>query len=173
MDKWLWYFWIYSFWGLIIEGIFARLTRAADHRRRCLLFLPLCPVYGLGMCAVLLLPEVWLQGWRLFFSGALLATAVEYCYHLVCDKLLGVWFWDYRSVRGNLHGRVCLPFSLAWGGLVALAIRWVHPVVAALYARVPPVLTLLCLLIFTADAVCSAAFLFRTHNISAMRHALG
>ena len=34
---------------------------------------------------------------------------------LVGGDLLGVSFWDYTGVFGNLRGRVCLPFSLACG----------------------------------------------------------
>ena len=97
MAVWLWEFWAFSFLGWCLERLFAALTRSPQQRRRCLLVLPLCPVYGLGMAAVLALP------------------AVEYLYHWWGDVFLGVRFWDYSTVPGNLRGRVCLPFSLAWG----------------------------------------------------------
>ena len=54
----LWYFWIYSFLGWLLELAFAAVSRSPDRRRRCLLLLPLCPVYGLGMLAVLALPPM-------------------------------------------------------------------------------------------------------------------
>ena len=40
----LWYFWIYSFLGWLVELTFAAASRSGDRRRRCLLLLPLCPV---------------------------------------------------------------------------------------------------------------------------------
>ena len=55
--RWLWYFIIYSFCGFLLEVAFARAIRHPKRDRKCLLLLPLCPVYGLGMLAVLALPE--------------------------------------------------------------------------------------------------------------------
>ena len=135
----LWYFWIYSFLGYLLEKVFAKVTKSAQQGRKGFLALPLCPVYGLGMLA-----------------GGLTATAVEYAVHWGYDRFLGVRFWDYSAVFGNLRGRVCLPFSVVWGVLVWAAVTWVQPLAQALAERVPPEVTWLCLLAFAADAVCSA-----------------
>lgn len=164
----LWYFWIYSFLGLLLERLFARVTRAPQRSRRCFLFLPLCPVYGLGMLAVLALPED-LPLWALILLGGLAATAVEYAVHWAYEALLGVRFWDYSRVPGNLRGRVCLPFSLAWAPLAALAARRVQPLVQPLAASVPPLLTWVCLLLFTADACLSARYLWVTGDVAGLR----
>lgn len=167
MASWLWYFWIYSFLGWIVERFFAAVTQAEDQRRRCLLCLPLCPVYGLGMLAVLALPPM---GWSaLAILGGMAATAVEYAYHWSCERLLNIRFWDYTGVPGNLQGRVCLPFTLAWGLLTALAVRLVQPGAAMLAARIPPALTYVFLLVFTADLVCSFWFLRVTGDVKGMR----
>lgn len=156
----LWYFWIYSFLGYLLEKLFAKVTRAEQQGRKCFFFLPLCPVYGLGMLAVLALPERWMRGGLAILSGGLAATAVEYVVHWAYDRFLGVRFWDYSRVFGNLHGRVCLPFTLAWGGLTALAVRWVQPLVQLAVERTVPEITYLCLLVFAADAMLSARFLW-------------
>ena len=60
MAVWLWNFWIFSFWGWCLERLFAAVTHSPRQRRRCLLVSPLCPVYGLGMAAVLALAAVFL-----------------------------------------------------------------------------------------------------------------
>ena len=119
MTDLLLFFWMYSFGGYLLERAFAALTRAERRERRCLALLPLCPVYGLGMLAVLALPEMEWQ--LLVIWGGAAATAVEFAYHWAGERFLGVRFWDYSQVPGNLAGRVCLPFSLAWGVLVAAA----------------------------------------------------
>lgn len=155
----LWYFWIYSFLGYLLEKAFAKITAAEQQGRKCFLLLPLCPVYGLGMLAILALPEPWMRGVWGILIGGLTATAVEYVVHWVYDTFLGVQFWDYSRVFGNLRGRVCLPFTLAWGVLTAMAVWWVQPGVERLAARVLPEVTYLCLLVFTVDAVCSVRFL--------------
>ena len=104
--------------------------------------------------------------------GGLTATAAEYLYHWWGDCFLRVRFWDYTSVPGNLRGRVCLPFSLAWGLLMFPAVKLAAPAAAALALRVPPLLTWLCLMSFTADAVCSLRFLAVTHDLEALRRAI-
>ena len=55
--EYLWYGLIYSVLGFFLEVAFARVTRAAKQDRKCHLLLPVCPVYGLGAVAILLLPE--------------------------------------------------------------------------------------------------------------------
>ena len=168
MAVWLWNFWVFSFLGWCLERLFAAVTRSPQQRRRCLLLLPLCPVYGLGMAAVLALPAPFLTGWRLYAFGGLTATAVEYLYHWWGDRFLGVRFWDYSNLPGNLRGRVCLPFSLAWGILLFPAVG-LAPMAAAMASRTPPFFTWLCLMCFTADAVCSLRFLAVTHDLNALR----
>ena len=57
---WFWYFLFYSFLGFLLEVGYAWWT-GGPLDRKCLLLLPLCPVYGLGACAVLLLPSAVLR----------------------------------------------------------------------------------------------------------------
>ena len=165
----LWYFWIYSFLGWGLERAYAAASRAERRERRCFWLLPLCPVYGLGMLAVLALPPAWTEGPWLLLSGGLTATAVEYAVHWAYERFLGVRFWDYSRVPGNLRGRVCLPFTLAWGLLSAAAVWWVQPWAAALAAAVPPEVTYLCLLLFAVDALLSLRLLRVTHSIDLLR----
>ena len=171
MARWIWYFWIYSLLGYGIEKLFAAVTRAEHQVRKCFLLLPMCPVYGLGMAAVLALPETIRQGPWVILLGGLAATAVEYVVHWAYEWFLGVQFWDYTRVRGNLHGRVCLPFTAAWGFLSAAAVWFVQPLVSTMAERVPPELTYLCLLVFTADSVCTGYFLRATGDIDRLRAA--
>ena len=63
-----WLFILYSFGGYLLEKAFAAATAAPLQVRKCLLLLPLCPVYGLGMLAVLVLPPGLRDSpWKLFF----------------------------------------------------------------------------------------------------------
>ena len=172
MAESLWYFWIYSFLGFALEKILAAVTRAENQTRKCFLLLPLCPVYGLGMLAVLALPPELRRGGWLICSGAVVTTAVEYAVHWGYERFLGVRFWDYSKVWGNVHGRVCLPFTAIWGLLTALAVWWVQPWVESIAAVIPWQVTYIVLLVFTADAVCSAQFLRKTHDIEGLRWAV-
>lgn len=121
---------IYSFSGFLLEVLFARITRSAKQDRKCMLFLPLCPVYGFGALLIVSLPLV-IQENRvlLFLCGALSATAAEYLSDWFCEVFLHVRFWNYASLPWNLNGRVCLLFSFFWGVLSFPLVRWLHPLV--------------------------------------------
>ena len=74
---WFWNFITYSFLGFLLESAFAGLTGGRPYRKG-LLVLPLCPVYGVGACLILALPN-WVdrRPWALFLFGGLAATAAE------------------------------------------------------------------------------------------------
>ena len=165
----LWEFWTYSFLGYLLEKGFAAVTHAEHRTRKCFLLLPLCPVYGLGACAILLLPS-WVASvpLLLFLGSALAATSAEYLMALFYEEVLGVSFWDYRELPGNIQGRVCLPFSLAWGLLSLPLVYWVHPALSPLLQAIPRPVTWLALATLLADALLSGLLLRRTGN----RHCL-
>lgn len=174
MALFLWQFWAYSFIGYLLEKIFAAATHAENQGRKCFLLLPLCPVYGLGVLAALALPETWTGSfWGMAVWGGLAATAVEYAVHLLYDRLLGVRFWDYSGTWGNLAGRVCLPFSVAWGLLLAVGLRPLHRGLLPVLAAIPTWLTYGCLLLFTADTLLSVRYLSRTHDPIGLSGAFG
>lgn len=168
MAVWVWNFLFYSFGGYLLEKWFAHRTHAEKTTRKCLLLLPLCPVYGLGVTAVLALPEALRGGFRLILVGAVVTTAVEYAVHWAYETFLNVKFWDYTGARGNLRGRVCLRFTAAWGILSAAAIWLFQPLLDALTSRIPPAATFAMILMLTADAVCSARVLYLTHDTESL-----
>ena len=42
-------------------------------------------------------------------------TVFEYIVSFVFELIFGIRWWDYTNEFLNLHGRVCLMFSLLWG----------------------------------------------------------
>ena len=162
-----WQFLIYSFLGFLLEILFARVTRAGKQDRKCMLMLPLCPVYGVGALLVLHLPaSLYHHPLLLFLLGALIATIVEYAMDLFYDKALGVRFWDYSALPWNLHGRVCLPFSAAWGLLALVLAAWIHPPLAHLTSAIPMAWTLPAALLVLLDAGFTL-YLLRTSGTTA------
>ena len=138
MAEWFWYFVLYSFVGFVLEVLFARATGNPKRDRKCHLFLPLCPVYGLGAVLILLLPPAVLSNpLLLFFCGSLAATAAEYAMALFYEKLLGVSFWDYSHLPWNLRGRVCPLFSACWCLLGLLTVYGIQPLAAAAADALP------------------------------------
>lgn len=165
----LWYGIFYSFLGYCLEKLFAAATRAKHRLRRCFIFLPLCPVYGLGMLAVLALgtenvPKLWAQ----VLLAAFAATVVEYGVHAAYEKLFAVRFWDYSATKCDVNGRICLPFSLCWGVLAALALRYVQPLLSALAVRLPSGAAALALFFLALDGLFTIRVLLITHDIDAL-----
>lgn len=170
MAELFWQFLIYSFLGFLLEVAFARVTRAKKQDRKCMVLLPLCPVYGAGALLIAHLPAfIQARPLLLFLCGALTATAVEYGMDFFYEKVLGVRFWDYSALPWNLHGRVCLLFSAAWGLLSLGLAAWVHPAVARWTGALPAGWTLPALLLFLLDAGFTAWLLRTTGKTDSLR----
>ena len=164
-----WNFLTYSFLGFILEVIYARAT-GGQRDRKCFLLLPLCPVYGLGACAILSLPDGVLRSpGLLFLFGGLTATGAEYLTALLYEKGFGISFWDYHGLPGNLHGRVCLPFSLVWGILSLPLVYWLHPLLLPLFSAIPAPVGWAALVTLLSDGVVSALLLKRTGSRTSLR----
>lgn len=166
---WFWYFFFYSFLGYLLERLFAALTRSPHRVRKCRLVLPLCPVYGIGMSAVLLLPPDMTDSiWKLWLYGALTVTAVEFAVHFFYDKVLGVAFWDYSATKMDVDGRICMPFSVAWGFLIVLAVGVVQPWLAWIVTKIPPMFTWAILGLLIVDTFFSLRILLYSRDIDLM-----
>ena len=75
-----WYFLGYGFLGYLLEKLFAALTHAEHRVRKGFLLAPVCPVYGLAMCAVLALGADRIGPlWELALLCSITATAVSVC----------------------------------------------------------------------------------------------
>ena len=98
---------------------------------------PICPVYGFGMLLVLmiyyLLPiseeTLEVNAWLVFITGAIFTTLVELIAGWALDKLFHARWWDYSNMPLNLHGYICLAFSIIWGIAVMIAVKFFHPLV--------------------------------------------
>jgi len=158
-----WYFLIYAFAGYLLETLFNFARTGELQSRKCRLFLPICPVYGFGVAVFLLLPDAWKSSYTgIFLCGFFATTAVEYCAAVYYEKI-GVQFWDYSDVPGHIKGRVCLPFSLVWGGLCILLYNNINPHISDIVSRIPPESALPAAVIFIADT-CISMYLLMAYG---------
>jgi len=171
----LWSFLAYSFVGVVVEGLFFLACERSLESRSGLLFLPLRPLYGVGGCAfVLLLRPLVAQPVAVFVLGAVVATVVEYLASLLTDRLLGAVSWDYSDKLLNLQGRVCLVYSLAWGGLAVAALYLLDTPLRARLALVPratgeAVLSVLLVLVAVSAVVTLAALVRTRQRVTVLR----
>ena len=163
MAVWFWEFLFFSFLGYLLEKAYAALTRAEKRNRKSFFLLPLCPVYGL--CVMLAL---YLYQWGVPLVFLLfLPTIMEYVLHFYYETIYQVEYWSYRSVWGNLRGRVALPFSLCWAALLPLGLFWAQRLFP-FFAILPPAVSYAAWLIFFCDFIASRLYLLYRHDTEAL-----
>lgn len=167
MLNYIGYFFIYSFAGFLLETLFALFIQGEFVMRKCFLFSPLCPVYGLGAIAIISFAGPFRQHpAAVFFVGLLAASIVEYFTDIFYREILGVTFWDYTDMPLNINGRVCLIFSLIWGFLSLALVQFIHPHVDRLIKSSPRALIIALFIFFSLDAIISTILLgrYKTKN---------
>lgn len=165
----LWYFILYSFLGFLLEVAFARVIDHPKKDRKCLLLLPLCPVYGLGAILIHLLAGLRSGPAWVMAAGAVGATAAELALGCFYRYALGVEFWDYSGLRWNLGGLVCPQFSLCWAVLALALVYGADPLAAPLLAAIPGWLGPPAAILLAADLAVSAVALRRTGTTRVLR----
>ena len=136
----LWLFLIFGFYGVLVEMIFcyAREYKGVIESRCGLLYLPLSPIYGFGGIAVSIILVEWISNpILLFIASMVICTVLEYIGSYVMEKFFGSVFWDYSNKPMNLHGRICLEFSIYWGILGILLIYVLDPTTIAFVDSLP------------------------------------
>lgn len=170
MTVWFWTFLLFSFLGYLLEKGYAAITHAAQQNRKCFILLPLCPVYGVAVTAVLMLPPTLLENpWTLLGVSAFVPCIVEYLMHLYYERCFRVRYWDYSSAPFQLHGRICLPFALAWTALMPVAACAIAPRVLPLLESMPPRVSFAVWMLLAADFLLSRNMLLRYHDTERLR----
>ena len=159
-----WYFIAYSFIGYCLEKIYAAAIHASRQTRKCFLLLPLCPVYGLAMTMAAVTVSAHWPFLLTAAAGALICTGTEYLVHWLYRSVFSISFWDYTGEPLNIHGRVCLRFTAAWGILSALGLKLYQPGLALLAAAVPARITAWAWVLFIVDCALSAGVLLQYHD---------
>ena len=157
----LWIFILYAFLGWCSEVIFAA-VKTGQFVNRGFLLGPVCPIYGLGVSFVLLALKPLGDHLSILFVGSVIITsALEYLVGWLSEKLLQERLWDYSDMPFNIHGYICLAFSLMWGVACVLVDRVIHPLILALIHWIPHTLGVVLLSIFlttfAADFVLTVA----------------
>lgn len=158
-SQWALLFYFYCLCGWIWESCYV----SAKQRKwinRGFLRGPLLPIYGSGAIIVLFVTlPVEHNLYLVYLFGTLAATVLEYVVGAVMERLFTVRYWDYSYQKLNLHGYICLSSSIAWGFFSILMVRYIHPPVGRLLARLPAVLidplAFAITILFTVDFVTS------------------
>ena len=146
-------FTIYSIFGWIFETLYCTL-KTGKWENRGFLYGPVCPVYGTGAAAIILIVEsaenkgVILQPWQVFAISVIGSMVLEYCTSLVLERIFHAVWWDYNHLPLNIQGRTSLLTSLAFGLGGLLIIYKMTPLNRNLLEQLPPVLAEVLALVF-------------------------
>ncbi len=136
--QFLWYVIIFSIFGLIIETLFCYITTGVLESRKGLIWGPLCPVYGVGATALIIVLSKYKDHTiKLFVVGSILGNIIEYMLSYLLEAMYGTRFWDYSYLKWNLNGRICLRYSMFWGLLSIILIKYIKPFVDKIIAKIP------------------------------------
>lgn len=134
----------FSLLGWVFECVYAVVT-TRHWESRGFLFGPLCPIYGVGGTAALVLfgmpavADAGLPLWAVFLLCMAGSAVLEYVVSFVLEKAFGAVWWDYSNLPLNLNGRICLPASLLFGVAGVLIVSFVLPFTQWAVGVVPPV----------------------------------
>lgn len=122
------YFIIYSFFGYVIETLFAIITMGTWECRQSFLYGPFLGIYGVGAVLIILFAQYFNKNnVRLFLGGYIIGTITEYIVSFGTEVIVGTRWWDYSDKILNINGRVCLLYSIFWGILTVFLVRKVNP----------------------------------------------
>ena len=140
----LW-FMVFSFLGWIYESIYCTL-KSGTWENRGFLFGPICPIYGTGAILIFLIFGIfkWQGGidapyWKIFLICFIGSAILEYTTSYLLEKCFHALWWDYSDMPLQLHGRICLPASLVFGGSGTILVKFLLSPILTLDQMILPI----------------------------------
>lgn len=135
--EYFFYFMVYSFLGWVLEGSY-NLYSQGTFRKEGFLKGPFKPMYGCAPLLLLAAKDLQLPVPLLLVLALIIPSAVEYASGWLLKAAFHRQWWDYKELPYQLHGHICLKFSLYWWGLATACIYLLQPVMEGLYTVVEP-----------------------------------
>lgn len=133
-------FFAYSFFAWLAETTVATI-KVRNFRNRGFLSGPFCFVYGFtGVLLAVFLQDLRKDAFFLFAGSMAVATAVQWFAGKMLERIRQKKWWDYSGKRWNFDGYVCLQYSLLWGLLGFLAVRYGNAILLGGYELLPDII---------------------------------
>ena len=131
---------VISFLGWLMETLVVSIP-VGYYCDRGFLTMPFCTIYGFALLGIYYLFGTPDEGGRLFgkirslwlrypfyyLGAALLTTSLELGTGLLFEALFHVELWTYAHRPWNFMGYVSLDYSLMWGAVITLIMKFVFP----------------------------------------------
>ena len=156
--RYLLLFFFYSTAGWVVESTYCSIGEKRLVNRGFMTG-PMCPIYGTGALVMTLFMYNPYKDRPLivFLLGMLLCDIVEYFTSVLMETLFHARWWDYTYEFLNIKGRICLKHTLFWGIASVAFVYILHPgvdkIILGFSDKTIIVLSVVILIIFTADIV--------------------
>ena len=125
-------FWIFIIGcvvGWCIEGVFSLIKWKEFINHSAVVIGPFNVAYGLGALVLTALLFKFKDDkiWKIFLIGFIGGSILEYIMSLGMELVLGFTAWDYSRKPFNINGRICVRYSLFWGALGIVWIKYIYP----------------------------------------------
>jgi uncharacterized membrane protein len=150
---------IYANLGWLMEMIVTNIPKKKIVNRGFLIG-PICPIYGYGCLAIILLLHRFTSNlFILFFMSILICCFLEYTTSYMMEKLFNARWWDYSQRKWNLNGRICANTMIPFGILGCFMMYVLNPFVTNTLLRIPSkirlILAMIIFLIYVIDSIIS------------------
>ncbi len=128
-----------SFFGTLIETVWALFVEGHFEIRAGMVYGPFIPVYGGGACllTIVLYKLYKLNDTIIFVISAFVGASFEYLASWLQETIFGTVSWDYSDTPFNINGRTSLMYALIWGFLGLVWIRYMYPFVSKMIEKIP------------------------------------
>lgn len=155
---------IYSFIGWSIEVV-GKLIEKHKFINRGFLVGPICPIYGWGCIAIILLLSKYKSSpIVLFLMAIIICSILEYFTSYFMEKLFHVRWWDYTRRKYNINGRICAETMIPFGILGCIVIYVVNPMFVNLLSMIPintlNIIAIIIFVIYLVDNIISLSIMF-------------
>lgn len=161
---------IYSIAGWTMETV-GGLIKQKKFVNRGFLIGPYCPIYGCGVVLITVLLSKYKGDIIVLFGlSMLLCGTLEYMTSYFMEKIFDARWWDYKRMRFNINGRICLETlsGFAIGGVII--VNFTNPIILNLVNEIPNfalnIITSVLLLIYIIDTIVSFEIILSVKNIA-------
>ena len=121
------YFFIFSFFGWLMETIYSFIV-LGHFTERGFLYGPICPIYGYGALILIIFLSIYKDNsLKLFIYSSVIFSIFEYFVSYLLEALFNSFWWDYTNDFFNLNGRISIFYSIAWGVIAILFVGHFYP----------------------------------------------
>jgi len=134
-----WIFFIGCVFGWLVEVLYDLVLLGKFVNHSSLIYGPIGGAYGIGTVLIALFLNRF-EGssyLKIFLVSFALGTIGEYIMSWGMELVLGFTAWDYSHLFLNINGRVCLLYSLFWGILGILWVKWMMPFLDKIISKIP------------------------------------